>query len=173
MDAPTWLRPQQASEDAASIPLKRGNGVVVAYTLIDAADLAWASQWEWRLDSHGYANRCQRIDGHRTTIRLHRELLGLERGDPREGDHIDRNPLNNRRTNLRVLSKAGNRQNRSSDKNASSRFRGVCWHRTNRKWAASVRHDGRLVHLGYFSDEVLAGEAARQGRLKLMPNAVD
>ena len=38
-----------------------------------------------------------------------RRILGLETGDPREAHHIDGNPNNNARSNLRAVSKKTNR----------------------------------------------------------------
>lgn len=43
---------------------------------------------------------------------LHRYLLGLKQGDPRVGDHILGNPLDNRSVNLRVSTRARNSRNR-------------------------------------------------------------
>ena len=38
-----------------------------------------------------------------------RRILGLENGDPREAHHIDGNPNNNARSNLKSVSKKTNR----------------------------------------------------------------
>jgi hypothetical protein len=46
---------------------------------------------------------------------MHRQLLGLCRGDKHEGDHINHDTLDNQLENLRVVSKSQNQQNRTPD----------------------------------------------------------
>jgi len=104
---------------------------------------------------------------------LHRELLGLTRGDGFEVDHINRDRLDNRRSNLRAIPLDGNRQNKSSHRTSSSKYRGVSWAPDRRKWRAFVTDHGKRINLGQFSDEQAASEAARAARSRLMPYAVD
>lgn len=41
----------------------------------------------------------------------------------------------------------------------SSRFKGVTWHKRWNKWVAQIKHEGEVMQLGYFDDEVLAAMA--------------
>lgn len=163
----------------ASVPLYAVNGSIKGYTLIDAADAEWAVQWRWSLWPDGYAFRCRRVeetDGGKAryvVTFLHRELMGLVRGDDLEVDHINRDRLDNRRSNLRVVTKQGNRQNMPSHNGSSSRFRGVHWAALQQKWRARIRVNGKNMHLGLFDNEDEAGAAARAARLQYMPFAVD
>lgn len=160
--------------DGVRIPLVGARGVVVAYTFVDPEDAAFARTHIWRMNTHGYAQRYTSEDGRRRYHLLHREILGLAFGDPREGDHIDRDRLNNRRANLRSVPAEGNRQNRPSYAGSSSRFRGVSWDKDRGKWRARIRGAGRRdLHLGLFDSEEQAGEAARQARQQFMPYAVN
>ena len=162
------------TNDTARIPLYTKHGTIRAYATVDAADAAWANQWVWKLSTNdGYAWRSEKIDGKFVTISLHRALLGLRQGDGIEGDHIDRDRLNNRRSNLRALPKGANGQNRQSLPGSTSKYRGVCWDKRSRRWKAAVHFQGKVMNLGYFDSEEDAAAAARSVRLRLMPYAVD
>jgi hypothetical protein len=161
-------------DGTARIPLRARDGSVRAYAVVDAADVAFANQWTWRLDGDGYAKRGERTGAVYEHIFLHRELLGLPRvHDGREGDHIDRDRLNDRRGNLRVVARAVQVQNQSGHRGASSRHRGVTWDKSRSKWQANVKSDGRLIHLGRFVTEEEAAQAAQVARRRLLPFAVD
>lgn len=167
------MRPDDTAPDGAvRIPLRRRDGSIRAYTVVDAADAEWVNQWQWCLTDTGYAVRNVKSGGRRTTVKLHRELLGLVWGDGLEGDHLNRDRLDNRRSNLRAVPKFGNRQNVTSS-GASSSYRGVTWDRQNGKWLAQVKANGRNHYVGLFSDEIAAAEAARLARQRLLPYAVD
>lgn len=159
-------------DGTASLPLRAQNGSVRALVIVDLGDAEWASQWRWSL-AQGYAKRHTRTGSKRRWPVLHRELLRLTYGDPREGDHIDRNPLNCRRSNLRALPPGKNRQNQSSHERSTSTYRGVSWDNNRSKWMACVKVHGATVHLGRFDSEVEAGAAAATARLQLLPYAVD
>lgn len=166
--------PVDQSDGTFRIPLTGMDGSIRAYTLVDADDLPIVGQWRWHL-SGGYACRNGVIDadGGRGQIRLHRELLGLRHGDRLIADHIDRDRLNNRRSNLRVVTRSSNAQNTSAQSGSTSRFRGVSWDKRFEKWAASVKVNGKRRHCGYFDDEMKAAEAASSVRRLLLPYSVD
>lgn len=130
---------------------------------VDAEDYERLSKFKWYAAWHPfsktfYVQRATRLDGHRTTISMHREILRIT--DPRiQVDHRDHNGLNNRRENLRVCSSAENNRNQRKRSGCSSRYKGVCWYRRDGLWKAYIRSDGRVVHLGYFSSEEDAARA--------------
>ena len=157
---------------AVQIPLRKKDGSVRAYVIVDAADAEWACQWRWHW-TDGYATRNVKANGRYTGYCLHRELMGVGSGDAREVDHRDRDRLNCRRENLRVLTKPENAQNRPSYRGASSRFRGVGWDRKANNWRAYVRFQGKQQYLGNFENEEIAAEVARAARTQLLPCAVD
>lgn len=145
--------------------------------VVDDEDAAAVQAYTWNLGSKGYIIRTDRAGGRKRTVRLHRWLLGLATGDPRQGDHIDGDPRNNRRRNLRVLSQAGNAQNRRANRNGPSSHRGV--HRRSdhahrlKPWVATAYIEGRQRSLGYFATELEAAEAAADARRRHMPYAVE
>jgi hypothetical protein len=106
-----------------TIPLLRKDGSVAAHALVDDDDFVWLDQWVWRYDARdGYARRGR-------GVKMHRLVLGLEPGDGKIGDHINGDRLDNRRSNLRVVSAAGNAQNTLGKAASRSAFRGVSWAR--------------------------------------------
>ena len=69
-------------------------------------------------------------------------------------DHRSGNGSDNRPENLRmVTSRQNSRAFNRPTKGASSRFRGVCWHKAAQMWAAQTNVDGKNKHIGLFDDE--------------------
>ena len=96
-------------------------------------------------------------------IRLHRILMGNPAG--LEVDHINRNPLDCRKENLRVATHQQNSRNVSKRKNASSKYKGVSWHASKAekpihwKWQARIQYGGKLINIGSFRNEEQAARA--------------
>ena len=157
------------TDDTLLIPLYRRDGSVAAHATIDAAD-AEQARHRWHLSAQGYAARRATRDGRRLIVVLHRELLGLAYGDPRQGDHIDLDRLNYRRSNLRIVTPAQNAQNRRAG-GGSSRHRGVCFHKASGKWFAYGQVNRRRVSLGLHTSEDDAAAAARAWRAANMTHA--
>lgn len=169
-----------APPGASAIPLKARGGGVRAWAIVDEADYGWASQFNWSLSPSGYAirNVSQRETGGKNVrVMMHREMLGLGSGrvDKREGDHINRDRLDNRRSNLRVVTHKENSHNQGCNPRASrsSQFRGVSWHKATQKWWAYARIDGVLKSAGYYRDEKEAAEAAAEFRRRHMTHCTD
>lgn len=151
------------------IALRARDGRVRAYALVDDADFEWLSRWRWFIATRtGYVVRS-------CGVYMHRLILGLETGDPRQGEHEDRNPLNNQRSNLRIAERGAldNGQNRGLYSNNTSGFRGVAWHKPTRKWLAKVRVDGKQHNLGSFETPEQADAACKAFRAKHMPFSDD
>lgn len=121
------------------------------------------SAFRWRLTTSGYAVRGVE------TIAMHRQILGLVDVDwTRVADHINGNPLDNRRSNLRIVTQAQNTHNRVP-LGGSSRHMGVCWNGQKNRWRARVTIAGRVYRLGDFIDEAEAAAAVRTFRATHMP----
>jgi hypothetical protein len=93
-----------------------------------------------------------RVDDKQKTLLLHRYLLGDPPTDKPHVDHIDGDPLNNRRSNLRWVTHQQNMFNRVNT-------RGYSWNKQLKKWATYIGIDGLLKHLGYFDSEEDAHQA--------------
>ena len=148
-------------------------GRVATRVAVDEDDYEWLNHHRWFL-CHGYATRYDPPRGS-PFVFMHREILGLPKGGgiDVQGDHKNRNPLDNRRENLRVATIPQNRQNVSPRKSQSSRYRGVYWEKQRSKWRAGAKISGRTYDLGFFSNEDDAGRVASEWRAKHMPYAVE
>jgi hypothetical protein len=87
---------------------------------------------------------------------LHRELTDAPQGAI--VDHANRCKLDNRRSNLRLVTQQQNVVNSGLRSSNRSGFKGVSWAAANRKWAAHIHECGKSRHLGTFVDPV---DAAR------------
>jgi hypothetical protein len=130
-----------------TIPLTQGK-----VAKVDDEDFERLAQSRWyagRYKHLWYAQREVRFpDGRRTTIKMHREILGLA---PRaQADHEDGDGLNNQRGNIRPASALQNGANKRIRPNR--RFKGVYFRKEYSKWRAAIRVNWKLIHLGEFSD---------------------
>lgn len=102
-------------------------------------------------------------EGRKVTQYLHHFLLpGVARVDHRDG-----NGCNDQKGNLRPATNQQNCQGfRQPKVGASSKFRGVTWHRQRGKWAAQLCCGGKHISLGLFTSEVEAAKAYDKGALK-------
>lgn len=103
------------------------------------------------------------------TYYLHRLAWLHERGTwPKDQmDHINGVKSDNRLANLRECSCGENQQNRARSTRALSPLPGVCWHKRDRVWVASVTLSGRRRNLGSFrtAEEASAAYLAEKARL--------
>jgi hypothetical protein len=79
---------------------------------------------------------------------LHRIVVGARQGQ--FVDHINGDPLDNRRSNLRLCTHAENMRNRRRSTDNKSGFKGVYFDLERKKWRTSIRCDGRRITLGRF-----------------------
>lgn len=68
-------------------------------------------------------------------------------------DHINNVSLDNRIENLQLIT---HRENLSKDKKGTSKYVGVCWCKTSKKWRSAIRINGKVKYLGMFTDELEA-----------------
>jgi hypothetical protein len=68
-----------------------------------------------------------------------------------EIDHINSYRTDNRLENLREASRSENQRNSKRHADNVSGKKGVCWHKSVRKWRANIFSDGIHRHLGYFT----------------------
>ena len=119
--------------------------------LIDPEDAQQASRYSWSAKDYGpglvYARR-----GMTRPYTLHNFITGQI-----WLDHINGNPLDNRRRNLRTATPSENNFNRRNHRGSRSAYKGVDWHMG--AWRARIGARGKRYNLGYFPTEEDAREA--------------
>ena len=109
--------------------------------------------------------KCAGYPGTRTKkkIVLMHNMIKERMGITEEVDHHNRDKLDNRRDNLRPVTRGANLQN----KEKLIGFKGVSWDSVNRKWRARITHDGNCYDLGCYSSEKEAAQAYNVEALRL------
>lgn len=133
--------------------------------LVDEEDVERCAPFRWCARGeppYVYAHRGEKKGGIYKSVGLHRFLLNAP--DDREVDHINHDTLDNRRTNLAIVTASQNKQNTNgSYANSSTGVRGVTRARSGR-YQARFNWEGRTVQLGTFTTLQEADTAARQAR---------
>ena len=139
-------------------------------TLVDDDDYKELNKYKWHVREDGktfYAQRSSsRRDGPKHIIRMHRQILGLTKSDGKIGDHINRDGLDNRRENLRIVSCAGNSHNHGMHKFNKSGHTGVWWFGRDKLWHARITSNNKNINLGYYPHINDAIEARRLGEIE-------
>jgi hypothetical protein len=100
------------------------------------------------LNNRGY--RLIGIHGRRLLAHRLAWLYTFGRWPSSEIDHINGNRRDNRISNLREASKSENQSNRGPNKNNTSGFKGVKFHKKTSKWQAQITKDRKRYNLGLF-----------------------
>lgn len=139
----TWKRQRTTKliigeGDDAKIITSKGDEII-----IDKEDIDKAMKYSWCISKTGYA--VANIGG--KVIKMHRYLMGLPKGRPIV-DHINGNPLDNRRNNLRICSAKENGRNLKK-KPSKSGVTGVRL-TAHGMWNARIMYDRQEIYLGNF-----------------------
>ncbi|MBP7209563.1 MAG: HNH endonuclease [Paludibacteraceae bacterium] len=132
-------------EDYAEIVLYDIKKNEKARTLIDLEDIDKISDYKWSTRPDGYV--IAHVNG--KTTRLHRFLMGESN---LKVDHINRNRLDNRKSNLRFVTDTQNAQNRKSGLSV--------WYKSSRdRWVSTINVNKKRVWIGSFKNKEEAQKA--------------
>lgn len=125
------------------IPLTQGQ-----FTIVDDHWFDYLSQWKWlarwsKDTKSFYAVRWEGKGDSRKTIRMSRVIMNTP--DNMLCDHIHRNTLDNRESELRNVTKAQNNINRNIQKNNNSGLAGIFQRKDGGKYRAILRFGGKKV----------------------------
>lgn len=136
------------------IPLSQG-----LFALVDDEDFEELSKYKWNPQKNGeriYAKRpgVNHNTGLRRPVFMHRHILGVT-DRAIDVDHIDRNGLNNQKSNLRICTRSFNNANAKIPKDNTSGYKGVYFDKSRGLWHARISK----IFLGRFKDKIDAAKA--------------
>lgn len=117
----------------------------------------WSSNGRYAYRSVWVKPKCKHIY-------MHREIMSAQNGF--EVDHINHDPLDNRRENLRVCAKRDNNRNRRGNTKTTSRFKGICWLTKFNRWEVKIKKGSKRKYLGRFKKEIEAARAYDEAALE-------
>jgi len=131
--------------------------------IVDAEDYERISQYKWHYNC-GAAHRIHifhelPLKAEKVRIAMSNAVLQLPMDI--EVDHINHRQLDNRKSNLRQCTRRQNCYNRQPSKyrKMTSKYKGVFWLKTLKKWRAAIVNEGKFIHLGLFCTERKAARA--------------
>lgn len=136
--------------ESVEIPLTQGLLAIVDRDDLEAV-LA-AGPWHASDNGSGTIYAATYLNGER--IRMHKFLTCWP-----YTDHINGDPLDNRRANLRQATPLQNVGNSKLSRRNTSGYKGVSWWEHKKRWKAYIAHDRRQKHLGYFDTPEEAARA--------------
>jgi len=145
------------------IPLTQGK-----FAIVDAEDYERLNRHKWCVENYHntyYAQRGIIRNGKHISIRMHQEVLSIPHGtriNHRNGNHLD-----NRKSNLRPATRKQSSYSARPMKNCTSKYKGVCWNKSMKKWCASIKCNYKPYHLGYFDNEKPAARAYDRKAIEL------
>lgn len=126
--------------------------------LVDDEDYEYLSLFSWqaqRIGNGKYRTITWTKRPNRTFLRMHTLIMNPPRG--MEVDHIDGNPLNNQKSNLRICTHANNMLNRSKEKGNTTGYKGVSFQKN--RYISRIRVNNKEYWIGSFDSPEDAAKA--------------
>ena len=154
-------------DNICEIELYDKDGNIKAKAIIDKDDYEKCKNIKWGLQS----GRCQYVKNVKAGF-LHHHIWGKKV----QLDHINRNKLDCRKSNLREATCQQNAQNRGMMSNNTSGITGVRWSKRLQKWRAQIFINGKNKHLGLFhykNDAIIARNNAVKKHFRTFGHLMD
>ncbi|MBB3521048.1 HNH endonuclease [Rhizobium sp. BK456] len=149
--------------DFIRIPLTKGREAI-----IDAEDYAIvmgaARSWHACPQGKNHYAQARALVTHQVLM-MHRVIMHAPKG--LVVDHINHDTLDNRKTNLRIVTRQQNQCNVLPRQGNHSRFKGVCLNKRVNLWVAYINAHGKRTYLGYYHHEEDAARAYDAASLSL------
>ena len=125
--------------------------------IVDPEDYdKYVKPYKFHLSHNGYVVTKKRGS---STSRLARMIMNVLENKTVEVDHKNRNPLDNRKSNMRVCTKQENMMNKDKPKTNTSGFKCVHWREDLGKYCSLFRYMKKKYYVGVFDDPQEAYEA--------------
>lgn len=140
-------------------------------TIVDDENFEELSKYKWYAYKSRHTFYAVRmfldVDGKRRQLFMHRIILSSPKG--MITDHVNRNGLDNQKSNLRMCSIRENASNQEKRNGCSSKYKGVYKHKCG-KWGAQIKHNGVQIRLGLYVNEEDAARAYDKKAKELAKN---
>ncbi len=133
------------------------------YAKVDPGDYERLRKYEWLAHKGGncfYTRGYVPVDkaGKKRLIYMHQMVIEVPEG--MVIDHINHDGMDNRSANLRPATHAQNMRHRKKYLGAMySKYKGVHWHKLQKRWYSRITFEKKNIHLGCFRDEIEAAKA--------------
>lgn len=126
------------------------------YAIVDDEDYEYLSELSWHCTKDGYPTSTDNCkwggQAYSTSYRMHKIItMTLFSGTSAVVDHINGNPLDNRKSNLRICTVAENSKNRKLDKRNKSGCPGVRF--KYKRWEASIKSGDKTIYASFKTKE--------------------
>ena len=136
---------------------------VTPQEIIDAEDYCQIGKFKWHAVKSKNKWRAKTTVNNKSVL-MHRMLLNYPQ---KSIDHIDGDPLNNKRSNLRLCTNAQNCHNRELSTKNKSGFKGVYLYKAKGKpFRAAITSHSKIYYLGAFNDPIKAARAYDKAAIK-------
>ena len=154
------------SGDTAEMVLCYKAGPEKCRVTIDAEDVERCAQFRWFCNNAYIVHYTGGGRKGRNEMKLHDFLLHFKGSRKRQADHINRDPLDNRKVNLRLCTRQQNLMNRITVVGETG-FRGVYTTPNRNRWRAKIKHNGVLHQIGVYASPEEAAMAWNAKALEL------
>jgi hypothetical protein len=121
------------------------------FAIVDDEYYIELSKYTWHINVHGYAIR------NKDRAKMHRIIIDAPKG--KIVDHINRIKTDNRRQNLRIVTKEENVHNQKKRTGTKNNYKGTKFIKRLGLWESRCRMMGQLHVLGVFKSEISAAYA--------------
>ena len=135
------------------------NGTIFFF---DKEDYPLISQYMWTNNVDGYIIAYYHDeDGNKKHVLMHRLIMGVTDPDVYI-DHIHHNLADNRKSELRIVTRSENMQNRQLGKTNTTGCTGITYEKRCRKWRAFITLNRERIYLGYYPTKEEAIKARKE-----------
>lgn len=137
------------------------------YAIVDDKDYFNLNKYNWHYAIYGKEKGYAKRNNPNKTpalLRMHRVIINAKKGQ--EVDHINGNTLDNRKNNLRIVTRSQNMMNTGLRITNKSGFKGVSWDKRWNNWVANVWKDGKEIYVGCFKNKKEAAKAYNNAAIK-------